>query len=186
MTQIAPATQPSSYDSISRYNHWFGAIVMIAMILLGLALANVEFVRSTRLTLMMLHKATGFLLLFWGAWRVWWRSRLGFPSPIPAQPAWQERFARAVHVTLLATLLIMPVSGIADALLGGRDIKLYGLAVIPPIAKIAAIEEFAGFVHTVTGYILAVLVMVHIAAALYHHCVIGDSTLVRMARGRRP
>jgi len=180
---LDPAT---SYGRLSRVNHWVTAIFFLAMLLLGFTLANAELGRESRAPLMLVHKATGVLLLAWGTWRVSWRIRNGFPSPPAAHPQWQIRLSTIVHIGLLTAVLLMPMSGVADSLLGGRDIDMYGLFTIPALAENAGLEAVAETIHSVTAYTLAGLLVLHIGAALKHHLFDRDPTLMRMVRGAPP
>jgi cytochrome b561 len=172
-----------TYGAISRANHWAVAIAFFGMLAVGFTLANVELARETRGMVMGLHKATGTVLLLVVLWRVIWRLRQGFPAPVDGVAAWQVTASRLVHRGLLLTIILMPLSGASRSLLGGRAIDIYGLFQIPPFAKIEGFSDIAGLVHTVTAYSLAILIALHIAAALKHQFVDRDATLRRMLAG---
>lgn len=177
---------PDTYGRVSRANHWITALFFLAMLGLGFTLSYAEFSRDTRAPLMLVHKATGVLLLGWAAWRVGWRIRNGFPSPPAPHPRWQIRLSKLVHVGLLTAILLMPFSGLMDSLLGGRDVDMYGLFVIPAIAESEPLEQLAERIHSVTAYTLAGLLVLHIGAALRHHLIDRDPTLLRMIKGAAP
>ncbi len=173
------------YGAISRANHWIVSLAIFGLLAVGFYLANVDLPRETRGPLMNMHKATGTVLLLVITWRVIWRIRQGFPAPVPGVAAWQVTASRLVHWGLLLTILVMPLSGVLRSLLGGRSIDIYGLFAIPPLAKIEGFSDVAGLVHTVTAYSLAVLILLHVGAALKHQLIDRDATLSRMLTGRR-
>lgn len=177
-------SQTGTYGAVSRANHWIVSLAYFAMLAVGFTLANVELARETRGMVMGLHKATGTLLLFVVLWRVIWRLRQGFPAPVAGVAAWQITASRFVHWGLLAAILVMPLSGASRSLLGGRPIDIYGFFLIEPFAKIEGFSDIAGLVHTVTAYTLAVLITLHVAAALKHQFVDRDATLRRMLTGK--
>ncbi|MDP1554508.1 MAG: cytochrome b [Hyphomonas sp.] len=177
-------SQTGTYGAVSRANHWIVSLAVFGMLAVGFYLANVELPRETRGPIMNLHKATGTLLLFVIAWRVIWRLRQGFPAPVPGVAAWEITASRLVHWGLLACTVLMPLSGASRSLLGGRPIDIYGLFAIPPVGKVEGFSDIAGLVHTVTAYTLAILIVLHIAAALKHQFVDKDATLARMLTGK--
>jgi len=178
-------SQTGTYSAISRANHWIVSLAFFGMLAVGFYLEYGGFTREARVPIMALHKATGTVLLIVVAWRVIWRLRQGFPAfAAGAMPGWQVMASKAVHWALLAAIIVMPLSGVLGSLFGGRPIDIYGLFLIPPFEKNEAIKSAAGFAHTVTAYALAGLIFVHVAAAIKHHLIDKDATLVRMLTGR--
>ena len=129
---------------------------------------------------MSIHKAVGVLVLILGLWRVTWRLIKGFPAPASSMPPWQEMASKLAHWALLAGIIVMPVSGLVGSLFGGRDVSVFGLFTLPAQAKIEWLQSLSGGVHGLFGKALAVVVVIHVAAALKHHFVDKDATLSRM------
>ena len=173
---------PVAYDTTSRLNHWIIAIAMIVMLVAGLIIANAGLPRETRGFMLGIHKATGVLVLLYGFWRVAWRLRQGFPAPASAMPAWQERAAKLSHYGLLAGILAMPLTGLIGSLFRDRSVNVFNVFTIPPIGDIKVIAAIGSNLHWLIGYLLVAMVALHIAAALKHHFVDGDTTLARMMR----
>lgn len=73
------------------------------------------------------HKALGVFVLGFGLWRVGWRMVQGFAAESEKMPPWQRSVARAVHVLLLAAIVLMPLSGILMTVAGGRGQGVGGL-----------------------------------------------------------
>lgn len=178
-------SQSGTYGAVSRANHWIVSISFFAMLAVGFYLEFGGLTREARGPIMALHKATGTALLAFVTWRVIWRLRQGFPAPAAGNmPGWQVLASKAVHWGLLAAIVIMPLSGVLGSLFGGRPIDIYGLFMIPPFEKNEAIKSAAGFAHMVTAYALVGLISVHVAAAIKHHLIDKDGTLVRMLTGK--
>ncbi|WP_367575719.1 cytochrome b [Pelagibius litoralis] len=72
----------TTYDRISRFNHWTAAILFLTMLGFGFYLAYGGLEMPQKLPLIVNHKAMGVLLLVWGIWRVGYRFR---PSPSTLQ-----------------------------------------------------------------------------------------------------
>lgn len=174
---------PVAYDTISRVNHWIVALAMIGMLGVGLYLGNLEPPKETKEFLLPIHKSVGVLVLLYGVWRVFWRLSQGFPGPAANLPAWQERIAKITHYGLLFCIIFMPFSGLMGSLFDGRAVHVFSLFTIPPIAEIKLFKSAAYALHRYVSYLLVAMVVLHIAAALKHHFIDKDMTLVRMLRG---
>lgn len=170
----------TTYGLTSRINHWVIAVAMIGMLGFGLYLEFGGLAREAKGSLIGIHKSVGVLVLIFGLWRVTWRLLKGFPAAVSSMPAWQEVASKVAHWVLLAGIIVMPVSGLVGSLFGGRDVSVFGLFTIPAQAKIEWLQSLSGGVHGLFGKALAVVVVIHIAAALKHHFVDKDATLSRM------
>lgn len=175
---------PATYDTVSRVNHWVIAIAMIGVLGLGLYLEFGGLEREEKGWWRDLHKATGVLVLIYGTWRVGWRLRQGFPDPVGAMPAWQEKVVAFSHWFLLTAILLMPISGVLRTLFGDHSLAFFGLFTIPALGDFAWVSGPASFVHAYMGYALVAVVLLHVAGALKHHLVDRDGTLLRMLNGR--
>ncbi|GFE48334.1 cytochrome b [Roseobacter cerasinus] len=172
------------YNFISRLNHWVAAIAMIGMLLFGLYLEYGDLAREARRPLIGIHRSIGVVVLIFGIWRVSWRIMQGFPTPVADMPRWQFRLSKGVHWSLLAGILIMPLSGIGFTVFRGRDVDVFGWFSIPGAAEIPWIVSLSSVLHQYVGLGLCAIVVLHIAAALKHHLVDRDPTLRRMISGR--
>ncbi|OYO27602.1 cytochrome b [Janthinobacterium sp. PC23-8] len=122
-------------------------------------------------------------------WRLWSTE----PDPLPG-PALEHALARWAHRCLYLLMLIMPLTGYITTN-HGADFGLFHLtpfkdtALWPALAALTgwswtAVEDNAYLVHSFIGHWLAwVAVLLHVAAALYHHWVRRDATLSRMLPG---
>ena len=174
------AAKDAPLCAMTRFNHWLTAIVMIGMLVFGLYLENAEIAKADKGALIGLHKAIGVAFLAFVVWRIGHRLAQGFPEPAaPASPS-MERLARIAHWGLLASILIMPVSGVLMSLFGGHAIDVFGLFTIPTPGKVEAIGGAAHLVHGLAGKLTIALILLHVAAALKHHILDKDATLSRM------
>ncbi|MDO9472165.1 MAG: cytochrome b [Caulobacter sp.] len=102
-------------------------------------------------------------------------------APQPPRPsgalAW---LGAAMHVTLYALLLAMPVMGWVALSAAGDQIPLFGLQMPPLVAPNEALGERVEGLHERIGAIGYWLIGLHAAAALMHHYVLRDGTLRRM------
>lgn len=174
----------ATYGGVSRLNHWITSLAFAGMLIVGFILSYDVLSREAAAPIRDLHKAAGTLLLLFAVWRVTWRLIQGFPAPVPGVPAWQQLAARLVHWGMLAALIIMPLSGVLMALIGGSGIDMFGLFTIAPFAEDRDTARLFRQLHGYASYALAGLIAVHILAALKHTLLDKDATLARMISGR--
>ncbi|MBA8884121.1 cytochrome b [Dokdonella fugitiva] len=106
--------------------------------------------------------------------------RLATPSPPPPAIAWQRLAASIMHVLLYAFLVLMPLLGWLALSAGGKPIPFFGLQLPALVAPDKAFAHSVEEVHETIGTIGYWLVGLHAAAALYHHYLLRDDTLLRM------
>jgi len=94
---------------------------------------------------------------------------------------WADTAGRLVHYALYALLVAVPIAGIVLQFARGYALPLFGLAEIPsPWVADRTYARSAKEVHEVLANALVILAVFHAAAALVHHWVFRDRTLVRM------
>ncbi len=177
--------QPTGYAGIQKALHWLTAVLVVAMIGVGLALPRIGPGPMTNI-LYEVHKSTGMLVLALVLVRLAVRWRLGAPPPDPGLPAWQRRAAAASHALLYVLLVLMPVTGWAATSACCRPVEfLWTVPATLPVPADNALAKQVFLLHYAMAFALAGLVALHAAAALHHHLVRGDDTLRRMLPGRR-
>ena len=118
---------------------------------------------------------------------VWLRLAMRAIYPAPrlqaALPQWQAMAGKLAHLMLYAIMIGMPLLGWLILSAAGKPIPFFGLelpALIGPDKALAGqLKEIHEFVGT-AGYFL---IGGHAAAALFHHYVQRDNTLLRMWPG---
>ncbi|WP_270729928.1 cytochrome b [Shimia sp. Alg240-R146] len=171
------ANQLTTYDRVSRLNHWVVACLIIGLLASGLAL-DMVLEGAAKAPVRNVHKAVGLAVLVLGTWRVVWRLMQGFVAPL--QHDWQVKAAHWAHVILLVGIVVMPVSGVVMSYFGGHSIGFFGLFTIPGGPKIVVINEIAGTLHAVMGKVMIATLLLHVLGAIKHHVLDKDDTLKRM------
>ncbi len=110
-----------------------------------------------------------------------------FPPPpiVPAPPAWQRFLAKAMHVALLAFLIVMPLLGWLALNAKGKPTPFFGMEMPALISPDKALGKSLESIHETIGIIGLYLIGLHTAAALFHHYILRDNALRRMLPGRR-
>ncbi|MEP3279749.1 MAG: cytochrome b [Stappiaceae bacterium] len=173
-----------AYTGTARFFHWLTVLCVLTMIPAGLLMLRIGS-GSLQNFLFDFHRSMGVVLFVITAFRLAYRITHK-PAPLPADiPALQKGAAHLVHVILYGFLLINPLIGWIGTSAYGAAIKVFGLFTLPPIiAKDKAFATTVLEVHQVMGWIFTAAVVVHIAAALFHHFIKHDGILLRMTRGQ--
>jgi cytochrome b561 len=172
------------YGSISRINHWLGALFVL--LLLGIGLYFHEMPRGPEKQLWKtLHVAFGTVAIPFLLFRVFWRVRSGPLAPLP-QPGIMQLLAKLVHVALLLCIVVLVMSGPLSIWATGRAFGIYGLLQIPsPFPPFKSWHEPLEELHGYAADGVLWLVIVHLAGVLKHQFFDRDGTLGRMTgRGR--
>ncbi|TDL90871.1 cytochrome b [Meridianimarinicoccus aquatilis] len=178
MTRLTDS--PDRYGLISRAFHWSMAALFAAQFVSAAAHWALPRENALRETLWTYHVDLGvtllLLVLLRGVWGLWNLSKRATESG-PMGYA-----AKAGHAGLYALMVIVPAIKIIGAAGGTRGFSYLGIQVFPArdvaIAWTKTISEW----HGTLGWILAALVIGHIAAAvIWHHFIKRDDVLARMA-----
>jgi len=176
------------YGLIAIVFHWTMALMIFAMLALGLYMTGLPQTEQATFELYQLHKSIGFVVLALAVFRLAWR--LFNPTPkLPEGMHPVERLgAHLGHAGLYALLFILPVTGwfMVSASPWGIPTVVFNALPVPHLPVPGALgtqeqaESFFKGVHEYAAYFLIALIVVHIAAALKHQFIARDNTLKRM------
>jgi cytochrome b561 len=168
------------YGSLSIGMHWF-MLLLMAAVYACIELREI-YPRGSdpREALKTWHNMLGLLVFV----LVWVRLALQFTGPTPhiepASPAWRMLLAKLMYLALYVLMIGLPILGWLILSAEGKPIPFFGLE-LP--ALIGADKEFAKTleeIHETAGTVGYYLIGFHALAALFHHYVKHDNTLVRM------
>ena len=114
-------------------------------------------------------------------------NRLVAPAPAvtPPSPRWQRLLAGGTHLALYALMFAMPVLGWLMLSAAGEPIPFFGFRLPALLAENKDLAEQLKDVHETIGTVGYFLIGLHALAALFHHFITRDDTLVRMLPWRR-
>jgi cytochrome b561 len=179
--------QPSTthrYTHTAIALHWILAIALAGIFGVGLYMADLPF-SPWRLKLYNWHKWAGITILALSALRLIWRLTHR-PPALPdhiqqTMPAWQRWAHHAIQYGLYVLFFAVPLIGWAYSSAAGFPVVLFGVWQLPdwvPVSK--SLAESIKPLHEISANTLAILVVVHVAAAFKHHFVNRDGLLWRM------
>lgn len=174
---------PDRHDAVARLLHWSMAVLILAMLFIGVAMvASI----TLRPTLLALHRPIGIALLVLAVVRLVHRLRRRTPDLPRDLPRWQRAAAQASHVALYALMLAMPLIGWAMVSAAGNPVVLWGDVHLPAIAPHdPAVYSGLRIAHAWLARALLAVILLHLAAALYHAWIRRDGVFASMAGGRR-
>ena len=169
------------YGLVSVVLHWLVALVVFGLFTLGFWMVGLSYYDPWRQSAPDLHKSIGILLFAVMLLRVLWR----LCSPAPAALASHGRLTRLAsklgHGVLYLGLFGVMISGYLISTADGRGIEVFGLFSVPAtLTCIAQQEDIAGAIHEYLAWGLVIFAGLHGLAALKHHFIDRDSTLLRM------
>lgn len=158
------AKHSSGYTAVQVSLHWLIVLLVLFQLAFGEDMGRYNYlVRSGQdasplLTGYYLHLGVGIAVLVLTLARLGLRLTVGVPHPVPG-PTLQVKAGEALHYLFYVLLILTPITGL--------------------LAQYVNMRTF-GEIHEANKPAFIVLILVHAAAALYHHFVLKDSTLRRM------
>ncbi len=173
----------TAYSSGSKFLHWLIAILTLLMLSFSFFLNDLP--DQYQSSAYMIHKSLGLTVLFLVLVFFLWVKRSGKPSWPKKMPLWQKILAHAVHYSLYALLIIMPVCGWIMSVAANRVPSYFGLFKMPlPIKESKSLAELMDQAHVAIAWILIALIVLHIAGAIVHHFIEKDNVLKQMLHKR--
>ncbi len=174
-------TSHSRYRAPARLLHWTMAILVLLMIPAGLIMVQQGLDRSLQNSLFIFHKNVGVLLLLLILLRLLYRWMRPPPEVPDSLSPLQRTIAHATHIALYALLFAMPVAGYIRVRAGGFPIEALDAMGLPTLVpRSEALAAAAKSFHYYGGLAIAVLIAMHIGAALFHGLVRKDGVFSRM------
>lgn len=170
--------KPQAFHPVARLLHWLMALLILAMLFIGVSMVGDLSTRHT--WLLPLHKAIGLALLVLVLARIGLRLTLAHPALPTDLPPVQRFAAGASHLLLYGLMLAMPLLGWAMLSAGGYPRPLQLPAIAPHDLQLYAMLRQA---HGWAGYLLFATVLVHLGAALVHAWVRRDTVMRSMWPG---
>ncbi|MBL4775523.1 MAG: cytochrome b [Mariprofundus sp.] len=169
----------SSYGWITIALHWLMAMMIFGLFGLGLWMVELGYYDSWYHDAPYIHKAVGMLLLMLLLFRFVWRLSNTRPDLMGAR--WEQLIALTVHRSHYLLLFGVTMTGYLIPTAESVGIDVFGLFIVP--ASFSFTKEQAdliGLLHLYIAWAVIGLAGAHAAAAMKHHVIDKDITLLRM------
>lgn len=164
--------------------HWFTLILLVAVY--SFIELRELFPKGTepRELMKTIHYMLGLTVLLTVVVRLYFRISSHAPAIRPA-PHWLlHRVVQGSHLLLYAFMLGMPIAGWLMLSAAGKPVPFYGLELPPLLAENKDLADSIKATHKTIGNVGYALIALHALAALYHHHIRRDNTLLRMLPGK--
>jgi cytochrome b561 len=168
------------FTVLQRLLHWLMAACILAMFFIGVGMVST--VMPKYVPLLATHKTLGITILVLALIRLGVRARYGAP-PLPADlPEPMKLAAQLSHYALYALMIGMPLIGWGMLSAGAYPIVLFGNIRLPAILpQSAGLHTLLWNAHFYLAFAFFALVLLHLAAALFHALVRRDGVFESMA-----
>lgn len=160
------------YNLLMRTNHWVVAIIVIALVLIGLYLTYLMDTENPNfIKLIHLHKSFGIVI------GVLMFLRLGtrIVSKVPSYPSnisrWEINTAFYAYMAIYALLFLMVISGYVMSVAGGHGVSFFGYDLPNLISLNIPLSKAFRLIHKLTAFGLIALLILHVGAVIKHYFV---------------
>lgn len=176
-----PST-PTRYHSLLIGLHWLLAALILIMLVYGVAvLEHMPNESAEKIGALRGHMIMGFSIFVLTLIRLVVRLKTDKPAPASTGNALLDKLAPLAHGLLYLIVFLMVGSGIGISVAAGLPDIVFGAsgAALPHSLTIYP----ARVVHEIFAKVLLLIIVLHIAAALYHQFVRKDGLMSRMRFG---
>ena len=168
------------FTPLQRLLHWLMAVCILAMLFIGAGMVST--VMPKYLTLVSIHKPLGIAILVLAVLRLAVRLRYGAP-PLPADlPEPMKLAAHLSHYAFYALMIGMPLIGWAMLSAAAYPVVLFGSVHLPAILPQSdSLHALLWNMHFCLAFVFFALILLHVAAALFHALVRRDGVFDAMA-----
>ncbi|WP_158743197.1 cytochrome b [Acidisphaera sp. L21] len=173
------------FTGTQRVLHWGMAVGILAMLFIGVGMVST--VTTSYLALVSIHKPLGVAILVLVVLRIAVRLRSGTP-PLPVDlPAPVKLGATLSHYVLYLLMIAMPLLGWGMLSAAAYPIELFPGVFLPAILPQSdSLHTLLWNLHRALAFVFFAVILLHIAAGLFHALVRRDGVFQSMAGGSIP
>lgn len=176
------------YGDVAVIFHWLIALLIIGLLAIGKYMGSLDENDPVRYALTQWHKSFGITVLLLSILRLLWRTTHKPPPELDSIPHWQQKAASGAHGLLYVLMIGIPLTGwiMVSASPLNLDTVLFNVIEWPHLPVFATMENKAAIAHSFHEYhelaanLLILILLAHMGAALKHHWIDKDTTLLRM------
>jgi cytochrome b561 len=168
------------FTPLQRLLHWLMAVCILTMLFIGVGMVSTTMPKY--LTLVSIHKPLGISILVLALIRLAVRLRYGAPA-LPANlPEPMKLAAQVSHYALYVLMIGMPLLGWGMLSAAAYPVVLFGGVHLPAILPQSdRLHTLLWDAHFYLAFAFFALVLMHVAAALFHALIRRDGVFDAMA-----
>jgi len=169
------------FTPLQRALHWLMAVCILAMFFIGVGMVST--IAPKYLPLIATHKSLGSIIFLLALIRLVVRWRYGAP-PLPADlPAPMKLAAQLSHYVLYILMIVLPLLGWGMLSAANYPIILFGGALHLPmiLPQSESLHTALWNAHFYLAFVFFSVVLMHLAAALFHALIRHDGVFEAMA-----
>lgn len=177
---LDPAKQV--YSPTARAFHWFIALLVLVTAPIGFMMAErgrANIWDATTNTMYSTHKLIGLIILALMIARLTYRLTHGAPASYPTLTTPQKAVSHAVHWSLYALLIAVPIGGYLG-ISYFPALNIFGVPIPGFVTPNEATAKQVLAIHGIAATVLVGLIALHLGGAAYHLLVKGDGVVGRM------
>jgi len=168
------------FNPLQRLLHWLMAACILAMLFIGVGMVST--IMPKYLTLVSIHKPLGIAILVLALVRLAIRLRYGAPALPVDLPEPMKLAAQLSHYAFYVLMIFMPLIGWGMLSAAAYPIVLFGGVHLPPILPQSdSLHTLLWNAHFYLAFVFFALILLHVAAALFHALVRRDGVFDAMA-----
>lgn len=171
-----------------RVLHWLVAVTVLLSLASGLTLGFLGYERvlsylGNALTNLLYtsHKTLGLMILVLMTLRIMTRFAFVVPDHDPPLSVFERIVSTGVHHLLYLALVVMPVIGWVATATGGFPVEFFHWHLPSLIGEHQALSEQLFMWHERLGWAILILIVLHVAGALFHWRIKHDNVMKRMS-----
>jgi len=171
----------TDYKVVQKVLHWLMAFLICIDLFVAQKFGRVM-EEWDRLDSRIDHASIGTVVTVLFVLRIFFRLRYGAASLPEGMSTWQITLAKAAHVAFYVCIALLLLSGFATAINATNPIALFGQFDVTLGQQSDELFTLLRPVHEFATNALIALIVLHVAAALYHHFVAKDNSTFRMLK----
>jgi cytochrome b561 len=173
-------TSRKRFAAPQRLLHWLMAICILSMLFIGVGMVSTA--APKYLTLVQIHKPLGIAILVLALIRLGLRIYYGSPSLPTDLPEPMKLAAYLSQVILYALMIAMPLIGWGMLSAASYPVVLFGGVHLPAILPASdSLHTLLWHAHYYLAFAFFAIVLMHIAAILFHKLIRRDGVFETMA-----
>jgi cytochrome b561 len=173
---------PVRFSPLQRALHWLMALCILAMLFIGVGMVST--IRPNYLTLVSIHKPLGIAILILAVIRLVVRLKRGAPALPSDLPEPMKLAAHLSHLAFYLLMLAMPLLGWGMLSAANYPVVVAGIRLPPILPPSDSLHTLLWTAHKYLAFCFFALIVVHLAAALFHALVRRDGVFRAMSPWR--